>query len=381
MEPASTGPVRWRVKRSLAGRRGDIANELVSGSIMLVYGLAAVGLGVLLIVFMWPPSVGEAAGSLVWALGGVVLITVCVVSVRAPLRELRRREDRVWLDEADLWWTRHRPAVPGAEPERVSRAEIVRVRLADDDAVVVVDTADGIEHVLTDLGSLADRVALANAIGDRIGPGTARVHPESPPELPHAWETRPGSDSGATLLWRRPNLARPWGVAALGYLWTVTATAFVSIRAPAGLRIPLFVVVFLGLAGLVRWFVHEIRLTRTGWLARSGRLEAVRIRARTGRQPAGPREVAALELGRGRWPGQRLLRAVLGAGESTVVTRGWNRRRIDALAAWLAGRADIPLSRDRATDREAGPTRAQRTSRKNARTSSMSVAGSSNAAK
>ena len=331
--------VRWRIKRSLRGRRGHIANELGMAIFMIVISAGMIVLMVGLLVFVPDRDGEDIAAAICWIVISVPMIVGGVAMAREPYGELRRREDRVWLDENELRWTRHRPRLRGVEPDRVDRSDIVEVRLGFDDDCVVVSTTDGVEHLVTDLGTLADRVALAREIGARLGAATARVHPATPPDLPHAWVTRPGPDDGTTLAWRLPNPGRPWGVLLLGY-----PLVLVCAIAPAhwsGWRLALLVPpVGLAAAGLVYWFRHELRLTRTAWLVRSGRLDAVRIHARTGNSPVDPVQVHALELERGRWPGQRRLHAVL-AEERRMVATGW--RHIGSLAGWLADRADLTL--------------------------------------
>jgi hypothetical protein len=332
-------PVRWRIKRSLRGRRGHLANELGCSIFMIVMfaGMIVVMVGVLLFT---PDLDGEViVAAIFWIVASILMIAGGVAMAREPMRELRRREDRVWLDETELRWTQHRPRLRGVEPDRVDRSEIVQVRLDSGDDWVVVTTTDGAEHPVTSLGTLAERAALAREIGARLGPATARVHPTTPPDLPHAWVARPGPDGGTTLAWRLPNPARPWGVLGLGY-----PLVLVCAIAPAhwsGWRLALLVPpIGLAAAGLIYWFRHELRLTRTAWLVRAGRLDAVRIHARTGNSPVDPAQVHALELERGRWPGQRRLHAVL-AEERRLVASGW--RHIGDLARWLTDRADLTL--------------------------------------
>src|SRR5688500_15487709 len=94
--------------------------------------------------------------------------------IREPRRGERRRtrlgarrrelvdQRRVWLDDLDLWWRRHHDA----EPTCVERSDVVEVGAGE--RTVVVRTVDGVEHTVTDLGTPAERVALATAIRETL---------------------------------------------------------------------------------------------------------------------------------------------------------------------------------------------------------------------
>ena len=108
--------------------------------------------------------------------GGFLLFNVPAVAcllggglwLRSSIAQLRPWEDRAWIEGPDLWWIRHHPARPGAEPTRVTVADIRQVRLADD-ARVVVRTVDGTDHPVTDLGTAAERVALVEELSVVVG--------------------------------------------------------------------------------------------------------------------------------------------------------------------------------------------------------------------
>ncbi|WP_204007109.1 hypothetical protein [Virgisporangium aurantiacum] len=126
-------------------------------------------------------DMGDVAGFVMVHLPAVVFLLGGGLWLRSSLAHLRRWEDRAWLEGPDLWWIRHHPASPGAEPNRVTVADICQVRLSDDDSRVVVRAVDGTDHSVTHLGTAAERAALVEELLIRVGPGTAQTRAEHSP--------------------------------------------------------------------------------------------------------------------------------------------------------------------------------------------------------
>ena len=94
------------------------------------------------------------------------------------------------------------------------------------------------------------------------------------------------------------------------------------------------------IGGVVALVVREVHLTRPGWVARVGRLDAVRVRARKGDAVEAPR--------RGRPApasphGYARLDATLEDGRRRRIVAG-RSGRIAGFARWLSDRADLPLA-------------------------------------
>ncbi|GAA0900517.1 hypothetical protein GCM10009557_76590 [Virgisporangium ochraceum] len=297
-------------------------------------------------------EVPVAIGGPFLALGATLAVVGGALFV-SGLRRGRPHEDRVWADDTDLWWVRHRPRVADAEPARVARRDIVEVRLSADDRAVVVGTSDGADHLVTDLGTLADRTALIAAIGATVAPRTARIDPASPLTLPRRWrglsgvsgarfpERSPEAPQG-TLIWRRPHLAR-FPVFGIGSLLPFVGSLKLFASAPpaweSAAALPLFVT-----GGVVMVvFLGEPIHTCSGWLVGTGRLEVVEIRARSGEVMGEPRRITALDLRPGRRAGRMRLDAVLADDERRRVMAG-PAGRVVAVAGWLTDRADLPLT-------------------------------------
>ena len=282
-------------------------------------------------------SIGDVVGILC---GGLVSVAGAVGSgawTWDSLRASRAWEDRVWLDDTDLWWHRHHPREP--EPTRVARADIVEVRLGKGDSTLVVRTVDGVDHTVTDLGTAADRIALGTAIGDLVASGVARIHPELPPAPPSGWRTR--SEPTGTLVWRRPAPARPWLLGLGVYFGGGLGLAGIVTRVGSRWPFVAYLLVLALIGGVVALVVREVHLTRPGWVARVGRLDAVRVRARKGDAVEAPRRVVALHLRRR--TGYARLDATLEDGRRRRIVAG-RSGRIAGFARWLSDRADLPLA-------------------------------------
>jgi hypothetical protein len=254
---------------------------------------------------------------------GAAFTALALTSSTRSVSWLLPPHDRIWIDDGYLLWIRWHPGTYRTGPNHVAVTDIVEVGLSDGDAAVVVRTADGGEHSLTDLGTPSERIRLATAIGAAIGPAATRVHPEQPPGLA-LWGRQRAGD-GAALIWRRP---------VPGYRWAVLAVAFAGAVALA--RTVLVIVCLPAVAVLCYWVEAAFNPTGTGWLVRVGRLDAVRIDTRTGIQIGAPRRVVALELRR-----NGALHAKFGDGRRRRIAFG--RSRVTDLARWLADRADVPL--------------------------------------
>ena len=301
-------------------------------------GIAGYGLVWVLAAAVRAPAGAVAAGA--YAVLGLGVAVLGGAVVRSAVRELRPPVDRVRLDHRDLWWVRRCPGWPDIDPTgptRVARSDIVEVRLDPEDSVVVC-TVDGLDHFVTDLGTTAERVALATAIGDAVGPGIARVQPGLPPELPHRWRAQRGGDD-TTTVWRRPVRGLRWVALALA------VPAFVALLAAALLVFfyltPLVFVPAMALYLLcqgVAWMFHP---TGTGWLVGSGRVEAVRVETDDGWETGsgGSRRVVALELRRR--TAYARLDAVFDDADRRKIMSGTNA--VTGFARWLSDRADVPL--------------------------------------
>jgi hypothetical protein len=327
----------WRIREPLEGRRRKSLDDL-KGSL---FGFAVSSIWVVLTVLVLVFDAVDGVGDLLAAVGAgsacLALASMFGVWAWQALRAVRPWEDRVRLDDTDLWWHRHHPREP--EPSRVTRADIVEVRLGKDDDTLVVRTVDGVDHTVTALGTIADRAALGTAIGDRIASGVARIHPESPPAPPSGWVSR--SDPDGTLVWRRPSRGRPWllglGVYFGGGLTVAGIVTNVGPRWPA----VAFLLVLALVGGVVALIVREVHLTRPGWLARVGRLDAVPVMARRGDVVGAPSRVVALRLRR--HAGFARLDATLDDGRRRRVVAG-RSARIGGFAGWLAERADLRIT-------------------------------------
>ncbi|GAA0951819.1 hypothetical protein [Virgisporangium aurantiacum] len=185
----------WRIREPRRGeqrrtRLGTRRRELVD---QRRAGIGIAGVGVFWIVL---PSVlfavvpdrdgGDVAGLITWLVIAPAFVALGRMMARDAHRELRRVEDRAWLGDRFLCWSRH----DRAEPTCVERSDVVEVGTLD--RAVVVRTVDGVEHTVTDLGTPAERRALATAIGEALAG-------EVPPGLPFRW-TQVGDQ-----LWRRPS--------------------------------------------------------------------------------------------------------------------------------------------------------------------------------
>lgn len=332
---------RWRIRDTRKGRRGYFANELFGAGFMALCGVVWLAAFVLLIIVEPIDDPGDVVALFGALLAGVVCTTGGTVFVRSTLKEMRTREDRVWLDGADLWWIRHRPKERGAEPSRVTRAEIVEVRLSAGDRAVVVRALDGTDHTVTDVGSRDDRAALAQAIGGAIEAATAVVHPQLPPDLPARWRYEDRSDS-SVVIWRRPVPGRWWPIPAVAFLVICDGSALVGAVSDRWIA-PTILSLFVALGLLLALTVREVSLTRPGLVVYNGRLATVRVGARSGEVVTDPSRAVAVELRRSRWTGRVRLGALLESGQLDRVMAGWRRRRIARLARWLADRADVPL--------------------------------------
>ena len=264
---------------------------------------------------------GDVAGLVGWLVIGPAFVALGRMMARDAHRELRRIEDRVWLDDIDLWWSRHHDA----EPTRVERSNVVEVGAGE--RTVVVRTVDGVEHTVTDLGTPAERVALATAIRETLAG-------QVPPGLPFRW-ARDGEQ-----LWRRPFPGHRWMVLAVSVVSApVLLSAIVFL-----ILTPLFLLPLMGLLGLLPWNERAFRPVGTGWRVYPGRVEAVDVETRTGDRTSEGRRVVALGLDRRPRTGHVRLHALLDDEERVTIMAGWRQRRtITAFARWLADRADVPL--------------------------------------
>ena len=344
MEPAGDDRAEWRIKRSLRDRWRGLAGDLIAATSMTALGLAYVA-GILLAIWFDPDD--SLASRIAMAFGGFLAgaIGICygTVRARAAWRTLRRREDRIRLDGTGLWWMRHRPAARAAEPQRVERAQITQVRLGDGDGSVVLSTVDGTDHVLTDLGTPAERGALATAIGNRVAPGVAWVQPVLPPKLPRGWRSHPSDDTW--LVWRRTTAWRTWGLGVLTYLMTPVFAAPVP-RTSGLLRVAAALFAVSAVGALIVRVGYEANRVSLGWLLRTGRLDAVEVRARTGKHLRVVGRVVALDLAIAPAGGAKPYRlvAVLDREQRREILAGRDRHLVEGLARWLANRADVPLT-------------------------------------
>jgi hypothetical protein len=357
MDPASAAPVvgaaQWQVKRSLRGRWRGVASDVAAATSMIVVGTGYLTGAVLLIYLNRDDTLANLFLVAVGACpGGILMVCYGTVRARAASSTLRRREDRIWFDETGLWWMRRRPARRGAEPRRVDLSHITQVRLGDGDGSVVLSTVDGVDHVLTDLGTAAQRSTLALAIGDHVRPGVARVHPVLPPTLPPGWRITPSDD--AWLLWRRITGWRTWGLAALTYFAAAAGAGQVAL-ASGSWRALVQLLVVVGIGALIARVAYEARRTRPGWLVRAGRLDAVRVRARTGRRVGALGRVITLDLAVPPTPGAApsQLTALLDREQRPRVLTHRNPHLVAGFAEWLADRADLPLARRPTDSRQA----------------------------
>jgi hypothetical protein len=180
--------VRWSVReRRDSVRRAYLRSDAAAALCYMVCGLgfgAAPTLVLLLDPYGRIADVGDAAVFALVHLPAVAFLLGGGLWLRSSVAQLRPWEDRVWLEGPDLWWIRHHPARLGAEPIRVTVADIRQVRLADDDSPVVVRTVDGTDHPVTDLGTAAERGALVEGLSALVGSGTTRTSAEHPPRRP-----------------------------------------------------------------------------------------------------------------------------------------------------------------------------------------------------
>jgi hypothetical protein len=208
--------------------------------------------------------------------GLLVGTAVSVVGGRMSAKAFRRArpsEDRVWSDDTDLWWVRHRPRVPGAEPGRVARRDIVEVGLTGDDGAVVVRTVDGTEYTVTGLGTPTDRIALVAALGERVAPETARITPAAPLELPRRWRSRTGETSTGekgTVIWRRPTRLRPLVVGAIAV--SAFKLMVLASEAPKEWESAALLPAFAANCVVFMVVFREFALPGRGWLVGNGRL-------------------------------------------------------------------------------------------------------------
>jgi hypothetical protein len=89
---------------------------------------------------------------------GAVFAILGSAGVLVSVRALRPARDRIWVDDGYVLWIRWYPGTYMAEPSRTAVADIVEVRLAEGDRAVVVRTADGVDHTVTDLGTASERM-------------------------------------------------------------------------------------------------------------------------------------------------------------------------------------------------------------------------------
>lgn len=150
----------------------------------------------------WPELVGVG----IIGFGGVLFTTLGVSVGGSSLRGLRRPVARVWLDGDHLLWQGQWDRAPG----RAHRSDIVEVGLSAGERAVVVRTVGGFRQVVSDLGTRAERVALAVELGAAIG---ARV---AWPPLPPRWSAT--TDRGGALSLRRRSHRRAWASAVSGAL-------------------------------------------------------------------------------------------------------------------------------------------------------------------
>lgn len=178
-------PTRWSVRERRdsvrrADHRGDAAVAL--GYMVCGLGFGAAPTPILLLdPYVRIADGGDVAVFVLVHLPAVAFLLGGALWLRSRVGQLRPWEDRVWLEGPDLWWIRHHPARLGAEPTRVTVADIRQVRLADDDSRVVVGTVDGTDHAVTDLGTAAERGALVEELSVLVGSGTARTGAEHAP--------------------------------------------------------------------------------------------------------------------------------------------------------------------------------------------------------
>jgi len=342
MEPAWDGQAEWRIKRSLRDQWRGVADNFAVATLATAMGtLYLVGS----VLAVWFDDGDSLASLIVMAIGGcaigIVGIWVGAMQARAVWRALGRREDRIRLDGTDLWWIRHRPALRAAEPQRVDRSKIAQVRLGDGDGSVVLSTVDGTDHVLTDLGTPAERGALATAIGDRVAPGVAWVQPVLPPKLPRRWRSHPSDDTW--LLWRHTTAWRTWGLGVFTYLMTAVVAAPAAMTSgPLRVAAVLFAVSAIG--ALITRVGYEAQRSHPGWLLQTGRLDAVQVRARNGKRLHTIGRVIALDVAIAPARGAKRYRltAVLDSEQRYEVLAGRDRHLVEGLATWLANRADVP---------------------------------------
>lgn len=326
----------WRVvesrearDRRLGKRRTELTDERTVGVIFIGTGVCWVVLSTALFLFVPDASGGDVTAFGFWWLVGVGCLVAGTMWVRSAVRQLRPVEERVWLDDRDLWCA----AASEAEPRRVTRADIVEVGLGPGDATVVVRTVDGREETVSGLGTHERRIEVAAEIGDAIAPGVGRVHPELPPDLPRRWR------HARSLVWRRPNPVRRWSVVALA----VVVTAGAPVALPYVVLAPLVVLPFVAFVGYSRWIRGVFQPIGTGWRVVVGGLAGVEIRTRTGDEthPGTARRVVGLELTRHALTGRTRLHAVYDDRHRQMIMAG--RRRVDRFARWLAQRSDLPL--------------------------------------
>jgi hypothetical protein len=339
----SPDEVRWRITRSLRGRRWQVAKDAAGAAGCLGVALALLAVLPWLVTDDEETVVSRIGMCFGWAVASVIVATSGAVLARRVWEVVHRREDHIGLTDLDLWWQRRRPATAGSEPVHVDRLQIARIGLGEADRTVVVTTADGTDHVVTDLGTPADRATLARTIGARLDHGIGRVHPVTAPVLPPGWRVRSDPSGEESVLWRRTTAWRTWGLAVFTYFAVGIGLGQVTI-VPPGLR-PLLVVVTIALAAALIgriWF--EATRVSTGWFLRNGRLQAVDVHARTGRMARTRGPVTALELtgpshnGRSRL---RLTAILTQPPHHETMTHGL----VEQLATWLAERADLPRSR------------------------------------
>lgn len=335
--PIGPGP-RWRIRQRHTDARGAWAGLGLTG-----FGLACVVGAVLLWAATPGPDDQDVGGFLFLLCLGIGFGWSGAALAWSSRRGLRKRAVRIWLDGRDLRWREHGRL---EDAGRVARSDVAEVGLSLGGYRVEVRTVDGVEHVVTDLGTPSQRLALAMALGNAVEPGDNKVAPLLPPVLPVRWACEPGPRGDVSVLWRRPLPGYRWAVLMLALVAAAAVTGFFLV-APGALLTPVVLLWFLAVGGLCQWVGSAFRPVYPGLRVRAGELEIVEVEVRKPFGPIAvwPRRVVALGLDRHPRTGWVRLHALLENEESLTIMRG--RRNVRRFARWLAKRAGIPLYEDR----------------------------------